>query len=221
MALWQYVPLLAPFGGYGFIRHYTSQKYLVPYGGSTDPPEGTQVVIADSLHIAHVFTYLQDKHTFTHLGGLHFNPASKNMRPAENELVRLFKQQNMAAWFDGVDANNQSINIHGAKVVGGQWVKIYQVLNPMTQTTKTLKYKEGYSQTEQASVEVAIESSISAKFMGIGASLKYNAKFGYAASQTWSAEKEDTTSFTIFPGKSVCKYQYIFHGNFDTFNLGF
>lgn len=57
--------------------------------------------------------------------------------------------------------------------------------------------------------------------MGIGSELKYSAKFGIASSQTWSYEISDETTFVIFPGKSVCKYQYVFHGNFDTFKLGF
>ena len=90
------------------------------------------MVIADNWDVAHLFSYMSDKNTFTHLGGLNWNPSSKKPKPAQNEIVRLYKQDNMAAWFDGKDAKGKTIDSHSAKINGGSWEKVFQVKDPKT-----------------------------------------------------------------------------------------
>ena len=135
--------------------------------------------------------------------------------------IRLEKGTNTATHFQARDANGNVVEVHKPSIPKGHWEIVFMRYNPRTQYTETIKTKIGYSSSKTVKADISLTTEISAKFAGIGASTKYSVAYGVANSQTWSTEDEKSQTWTVYPGASVCVYQWAFEGAYDTMKLAF
>ena len=79
--------------------------------------------------------------------------------------------------------------------------------------------KFGFKKTEQFTKNEQLTAEVGASFFGVSAKASYSTAFGFADSQTWYSETTITKEWVINPGPSVCVYQFVFEGEYDTMKL--
>ena len=133
----------------------------------------------------------------------------------------LQKGTNYASNFSPRDAKGNMVEVHSSKIAGGYWDIVLQRYNPKSGYEETIKTMVGYSTSTTVKEDTSLTSEISAKFMSIGSSLKYSIAYGKATTNTWNYQTEKTQKWTVYPGPSVCVFQWVFNGQYDTIKLGF
>ena len=70
-------------------------------------------------------------------------------------------------------------------------------------------------------MDTTMAADISASFVGASERVNYSIKYGVASTETWTTSTTRTQKWTIYSGWSICIYQYVFEGFYDSMKLGF
>ena len=167
-----------------------------------------------------LFSMMQDTRTIRHISGQNFHPMEDVLIPKEGALLELAKDTGDATKFAGRDASNLLANVHSTRVPGGHWELLLQRITPKISYEESVTVKTGFEQSKEIKMDVELGGEIGASFAGISAKINYSIKYGQAAKATWYSETTNTQKWQVYAGQTVCVYQYIFDGEYDSMKMG-
>ena len=98
-------------GGYGYIKHVPSGKYVHPLGGSQNPPNDTPLVFYRGYHAACLFKFdLQNDYIIQKTSGKIWHPKGGSATPGNNAPVVLHSDRHSRATFFFADVYGRKIS---------------------------------------------------------------------------------------------------------------
>lgn len=126
---WTYIPI-ADRPGFGLIRHHSSGRFIHNEGGSSHPGGGGKLLLDGGFHYGVVWSVQTSFRHIMHGGGLYWHPQGGSVTPSGGTKVVVADGTHEATHWVPRDANGQVVDLHGSVLAGGQWDRIYAVINP-------------------------------------------------------------------------------------------
>lgn len=198
------------YGHFGYIEHVPSGKYVHPDGGSSSPPDQTDLVIHSGYHHGTLFKFDEVNQAILHIGGRYWHPNGGDLNPGDNTNIVLHQGVHGATKFYLGDANGNNISPYGPPDLGGEWSLVRAYLNPLATHTYTESFTVGVTQTKIVTTNHAW--SVTAEYAkgAFSASATYSGFVERTTADTWSTSHTITNQVTVSAGTSVVIWQYIY-----------
>ena len=197
-------------GHFGYIEHVSSGKVVHPKGGSLNPGNDTRLVLHSDRHAGALFGFDEENIVILHKGGKIWHPKGGSPNPGNDTTLVLHSDRHDAAKFYFGDLHGKAMSPYPEPNLSGDWKLLQAFVTPLADHTYSETYKVGRSKTDTEATQHAWSVSADVAYGYFSASAEYSGYVEKTTSETWSEEKEETTTISVKKGQSVFVWQYVF-----------